>query len=290
MPRGRIAPDAAFFDNHPIEPDSGTDTDEWGNDEWTPPHDEPVPDDTTGTSEDDFGDRFAGAYTGLPDSQHGDLEFNDSDYFDDEYDDEAAADSAFDSDRYLRTPQKPSRTAHGSRRRILLAAAAAAAIAAGVAAVTLFGSAGDPATTLQQNLATSTPSVSMVPTTTQVPSVTGNGPGDITSGPGVIFGYTHAYYTRRDGTIAAEFLSPDQNTPAVADAMQSAIDKLDPKLDYTMTVTSTNNPMIFDVTLKITASDAVPHTYNQQFTVVNRDGRYYLSDKRECGEQACPAP
>lgn len=283
MPRGRIAPDAGFFDDHPVNERADSTSDDWGNDEWTP---SPQPADLH-TGDDDFGDRFAGEYTQFPEGPRGaspdDFEYDD---FDD-----AEPDSAFDSDKYLRTPQKPSRTAHGSRRRVLLAVTGAVAVAIGVGAVTLFGSSDDPEAAPQLNLATpSSTAVAMVPTSTQVPSVTGNGPGDVTSGPGVIFGYTHAYYTKRDGKIAAEFLSPDQNTPAVSTAMQQAIDKLDSKLDYTMTVTSTNNPMVFDVSLKITASDQVPHTYNQQFTVVNRDGRYYLSDKRECGEQACPAP
>ena len=287
MPRGRIAPDADFFDDHPANEQADSTSDDWGNDEWTP---SPQPETDTAdlhTGDDDFGDRFAGEYTQFPESPGG-TPPDDIDY--DAFD-EPEPDSAFDSDKYLRTPQKPSRTAHGSRRRVLLAVTGAAAVAIGVAAATLFGSSDDPEAAPQQNLASpSSTAAAMVPTSTQVPSVTGNGPGDVTSGPGVIFGYTHAYYTKRDGKIAAEFLSPDQNTPAVSTAMQQAIDKLDSKLDYTMTVTSTNNPMMFDVSLKITASDQVPHTYNQQFTVVNRDGRYYLSDKRECGEQACAAP
>lgn len=277
MARGRIAPDADFFNN---QPPTHHPSSEWGEDEWDPAlADEQV--------EDEFGDQFAGEYTtqlSAPTSSPSAID-------DDEFgpvDDEFSSDAGFDSDHFLRTPQKPTRTAHSStRRRLLLGTAAAAVLAAG-AVVVLRGGADEtkPAPLTQ----TAPPSVMMTaPTTTQPASVTGNGPGDVTSGPGVIFGYTSAYYTKRDGKIAAAFLTPDQNTAAVSESMQRSIDKLDPKLEYSLTVTATANPMVFDVVLKVTASDTVPHTYNQQFTVANQNGRYYLSDKRECGNQACPA-
>ena len=285
MARGRIAPDADFFNDQPQTHTSS----EWGEDDWDPAL-------AAEHADDEFGDQFAGEYTTqltpptAPRSpstiDDDDDEFGpvDSDFGSDEF----SSDAGFDSDHFLRTPQKPTRTAHSStRRRILLGTSVAAVLAAG-AILVLRGGGDDP---VQAPVAQTVPtsSVMSAPTTTQLASVTGNGPGDVTSGPGVIFGYTSAYYTKRDGKVAAAFLTPDQNTSAVADSMQRSIDKLDPKLEYSLTVTATANPMVFDVVLKVTASDTVPHTYNQQFTVANQNGRYYLSDKRECGNQACPA-
>ncbi|MFI9507362.1 hypothetical protein [Nocardia sp. NPDC052566] len=259
MARGRVAPDDDLFAEDPGRGDAEKES--WGDEEW----DEVVDDSVVDRADvEEFGDEFAEEFS-RPAEFTQDLSIL-----------TAAPDAAASA---------PQRDTVSSRK--ILVAVGAAAVAIGVGVTVVVGR-DDPPSQLPRRTDSAAMATTPSPSSTAPPMLTGSGRGDLTSGPGVIFGFEHAYYVSRDGKTAAEFLVPEQNTPAVAASIQQAIDDLDKSLTHSVTVTTTSNPNVFNVVLTLNASDGKPYALRQQFTVVSRDGRYYLVSKQECGAQVCP--
>ncbi|CAG7636022.1 hypothetical protein SIM91_04810 [Rhodococcus opacus] len=197
-------------------------------------------------------------------------------------------DPGFDSDAFLRTPQKPTRTRAGKRRRAGTITAVAGVVALGVVAVgTIMGGSGDPESSMTAVGTTAAVTTTAPATPSTVASAPA--PGDTTSGPGVILGFDDAYYEQRNGAAAAGYLVASQNTPTTAQAIQTDIDRLDPLTTHNIVVTSTDTENVYNVRLTVTTPDSVSHEYHQQYTVVSAGGRFYIANKLNC-DSVCPTP
>jgi hypothetical protein len=189
----------------------------------------------------------------------------------------------------LRTPQKPTRSAAGKQRsrRIVGGLVAGIAVVAVGAVVAINGS-GKSDTDTTASVAKTTAAVT---STSSAPSTVASapGPGDTKTGPGVILGFDDAYYIKRNGAAAADFLVPSQNNPATAAAIQTDIDRLDPGIKHSIVVTSTGAENVYNVKLGLTTPDGVTHDYHQQYTVVSTSGRFYIANKLNC-DSVCPTP
>lgn len=116
----------------------------------------------------------------------------------------------------------------------------------------------------------------------------GNGPGDRTSGPGVIMAYDYAYYVQRDGASALQFWSEGKSDVTGSD-LQIEIDAVDPLMRHRLDITETRDPYVYDVLLTLTTPDGINHPYQQQFSLAKNDGRYSIESKITCNGQ-CPTP
>lgn len=193
----------------------------------------------------------------------------------------------FDSDAFLRTPQKPTRTSAGKRRRAgAIAAVAGVVILGAVAFGALRGGSAD-----QESSAAVGTTAAVTTTAPSTPSTVASAPapGDTTSGPGVILGFDNAYYAQRNGAAAAGYLVASQNTPATAQAIQTDIDRLDPLTTHNLVITSTETENVYNVRLTVTTPDGMSHEYHQQYTVVSAGGRFYIANKLNC-DSVCPTP
>lgn len=193
----------------------------------------------------------------------------------------------FDTDAFLRTPQKPTRTPAGKRRRVGAVAVVAGVVVLGAVAFgTLRGGSADQ----ESSVAVGT-TAAVTTTAPATPSTVASAPapGDTTSGPGVILGFDNAYYAQRNGAAAAAYLVASQNTPATAQAIQTDIDRLDPLTTHNLVITSTETENVYNVRLTVTTPDGVSHEYHQQYTVVSAGGRFYIANKLNC-DSVCPTP
>lgn len=154
----------------------------------------------------------------------------------------------------------------------------AGVVAAGVAVAigaTVFGGGNDPAPA--------------APTGHQFDTFTSSGPGDVTSGPGVIEAYDYAYYVYpRNATAALRYWSPDAGIDA--DKLQVDIDKTDRKIRHRLDITETRDPVVYNALLTLTTPDGVAHPYHQQFHLKRTpDKRYVIASRTTC-ESTCTAP
>lgn len=173
-----------------------------------------------------------------------------------------------------RRPRITEFTGPAIQRRGVKAAAAAAVVIAAFALGTTFGN------------DTATPIASDRPTDTY----SGNGPGDLTSGPGVIFAFNYSYYTYpRNAVTALKFWTPEAGSKA--DEMQVDIDKQAAgKTRHRLDVTATADPLVYDVVLTLTTSDGVDHPYHQQYRLTRGDNGHYAIAKKVNCESTCPTP
>lgn len=190
----------------------------------------------------------------------------------------------FSTDKYLRTPQKATRSDTAKRGTRMKLGIAAGTVALGAAAVFALGGgdADSPSTGTTAAVATTTGSAPS--TIASIP-----GPGGTTSGPGVILGFDDAYYGQRNGVAAAAFLVASQNTPVTAQAIQADIDRVDPKTTHNIVITSTGTENAYNVLLTVTTQEGLSHEYHQQYTVVSSGGRFYIANKLNC-DSVCPTP
>lgn len=205
------------------------------------------------------------------------------DSYEDTYD---SGSSQFQTDAYLRTPQKPTRTPAGRRRtlRVVGGLAATVAVAIGIVIVVKQPADSDGTSATPQTTAAVTSTVTTPSTVADAPSI-----GDTTSGPGVILGFDNAYYDQRSGAAAAAFLVPSQNTPATAAAIQTDVDRVDRGVKRNIVITSTEAENVYNVKLTLTTPDGLIHEYYQQYTVVSTAGRFYIANKLNC-DSVCPTP
>ncbi|WP_040788743.1 hypothetical protein [Nocardia paucivorans] len=154
------------------------------------------------------------------------------------------------------------------KRMIFLATAVVVviAVAVGVGVLVLTrggneeGAAAPPATTLD------------CPATRDGKVVTGNGPGDTSSGAGAILGFQHAYYAERDAALAHTFAAPGANLLAPTE-LQKVIDEQIPKgTTYCLRIVETA-PEHFNVEITELRPDDTRLVYWQGVTTVNLGGR-----------------
>ncbi|RMI31736.1 hypothetical protein [Nocardia stercoris] len=126
-----------------------------------------------------------------------------------------------------------------------------------------------------------TTSISATPTSTCVQQtsgsvMTGNGPGDTSSGPGVIFGFQHAFYVERSGFRARDFVAPDAADISAPEVIQQGIDQqIPPGTTYCVRIDQ-RAPDSFDVDVTEHRPDGTNQRYPQVVRTVNRDGRWAI--------------
>uniref|UniRef100_UPI003F499F93 hypothetical protein n=1 Tax=Nocardia suismassiliense TaxID=2077092 RepID=UPI003F499F93 len=116
----------------------------------------------------------------------------------------------------------------------------------------------------------------------------GAGPGDLTSGPGVIEASAYAYYVwPRRAAAVADLWTPGAAGPL--DQLQGLIDKAaTDKLQHYLEITATRDPLTYDVRLTLTTADRAKHPYLQRFRLTRaEDGTYRIAEKTDCGD-TCP--
>ncbi|WP_280381336.1 hypothetical protein [Nocardia wallacei] len=115
------------------------------------------------------------------------------------------------------------------------------------------------------------------------------GPGDRTSGPGVIQASNYAYYVwPRTADGVAAFWAP--GAAGAPDELQKLIDHAaTDRQQFRLEVVETRDPLVYDARLTITTSDGVQHPYAQRYRLARGDdGKYLIASKSDCGESACP--
>lgn len=116
----------------------------------------------------------------------------------------------------------------------------------------------------------------------------GSGPGDTTSGPGVIQASAYAYYTYpRTAAAVSEFWVP--GAAGTLTELQELIDQAaEDKLQHSLAIHATTDPMVYDVELTLTTSDRTKHPYWQRFRLSRaNDGTYRIAEKTNC-DSTCP--
>ncbi|MFI5782653.1 hypothetical protein [Nocardia sp. NPDC051570] len=114
------------------------------------------------------------------------------------------------------------------------------------------------------------------------------GPGDRTSGPGIIEASNYAYYVwpRTAAGVSGFWASGAAGPP---ETLQKLIDKAAAdKWQFHVEVTETGDPLLYDARLTITTSDGVQHPYAQRYRLARADdGKYLIASKTDC-DTTCP--
>lgn len=168
--------------------------------------------------------------------------------------------------------QRRPRRAMSQRHRTMLAGAGGAAVLMAVGiigGVALSSSGGDsepaaPAAASQQRL---------------LESFSGSGPGDVTSGSGVIFAYDYSYYVSRDAKAVAGLWAPDAGV--TASSLQREIDKVAKGTTHRLDIRETSDPLVYDVTLRLTPPKKEARSFHQRFQLSRLpDGQYRIASSK----------
>lgn len=96
--------------------------------------------------------------------------------------------------------------------------------------------------------------------------IVGRGPGDRTSGPGLIQAFDYAYYVERDGATVASMML----TPNPVGTIQASIDAAAATgAAHCLTIAATPNPNAFDVQLLLRTDSGSESTIPQRITVAD---------------------
>ncbi|MDH6291853.1 hypothetical protein [Rhodococcus opacus] len=96
--------------------------------------------------------------------------------------------------------------------------------------------------------------------------IVGRGPGDLTSGPGLIQAFDYAYYVERDGAKVASMML----TPNPVGTIQASIDAASATgAAHCLTIAATPNPNAFDVQLLLRTDSGSESTIPQRITVAD---------------------
>ena len=105
----------------------------------------------------------------------------------------------------------------------------------------------------------------------------GNDDGNPSNGTGAILAFDYDYYTNRDGEEAYKHFNPDADAYS-GSYIQRSIDKVPQGTTYELEVTPKRIGEEYDVVLTITIPGAEPISYNQQFTTMEKDGKFYVKN------------
>lgn len=104
---------------------------------------------------------------------------------------------------------------------------------------------------------------------------TGTENGNPANGTGAILAFDHQYYTERSGEGARSHFNPDATSYDAA-FIQAAIDRVPGGTTYSLDITPMTIGQRYDVVLTLTIPGMDPVSYNQDFEVMESDGRYYV--------------
>lgn len=111
-----------------------------------------------------------------------------------------------------------------------------------------------------------------VPETTEY-SLVSNGPGDQRTPVGVILAFQHAYYADRDAPRAASLMDPVRDTGQ----LQAGIDEVPRGTDHCVTVSTTDRPQVFEVTMHLRTPSDDEGMFTQRVVVVPAGGEYRIA-------------
>lgn len=115
---------------------------------------------------------------------------------------------------------------------------------------------------------TSAPAAPWCDSSSVAGTVVGRGPGDRSTGPGLIQAFDYAYYVERDSAkVASMMLYPsriDDIATAIADAANRGV-------QHCVTIVSTTDPAVFDVALRLRTSTNSHSVVAQHITIATTD-------------------
>ena len=95
-------------------------------------------------------------------------------------------------------------------------------------------------------------------------TVTGRGPGEPSTGPGLIQAFDYAYYVERDSAkVASMMLNPSR----VEDITTSIADAANRGVQHCVTIVSTPDPAVFDVALQLRTAPTAQSVVAQHITI-----------------------
>ena len=103
----------------------------------------------------------------------------------------------------------------------------------------------------------------------------GSGDGNPKNGTGAILAFDYDYYVNRDGDKAREHFNPDATSYDGA-FIQSAIDKVPQGTKHSLSITPERVGDSYNVILTINIPDSDPFSYEQKFTVMERNGEFFV--------------
>lgn len=101
-----------------------------------------------------------------------------------------------------------------------------------------------------------------------------------TNGTGAILAFDYAYYQLRSGKDVMAVFDPS-NKEYTADNVQAEINKMHPSTRYSLQITPIVIGNQYDVVLTLfipSGDDIARFTYNQKFTVTQKDGKFYVKE------------
>lgn len=104
---------------------------------------------------------------------------------------------------------------------------------------------------------------------------TGSENGNPSNGTGAILAFDHQYYEERSGQGARDNFNPDATSYDAA-FIQAAIDRVPGGTEYSLDITPMTIGQRYEVVLTLTIPGMDPVKYNQDFEVMEADGRYYV--------------
>ena len=152
-----------------------------------------------------------------------------------------------------------------------VAAVVAVIVGAGIVALDS-GDSGDataiaplaPASTTTNTPATTATSAPWCESSSAAGTVTGRGPGEPSTGPGLIQAFDYAYYVERDSAkVASMMLYPSR----VEDITTSIADAANRGVQHCVTIVSTPDPAVFDVALQLRTSPNSQSVVAQHITI-----------------------
>ncbi len=162
----------------------------------------------------------------------------------------------------------------GTKRGWAIGSAVAAAVAVIVGAgMVALDSDGSDATAIETFASASSATNTAASTATSAPwcesssaagTVTGRGPGEPSTGPGLIQAFDYAYYVERDSAkVASMMLYPSR----VEDITTSIADAANRGVQHCVTIVSTPDPAVFDVALQLRTSPNSQSVVAQHITI-----------------------
>ncbi len=104
-------------------------------------------------------------------------------------------------------------------------------------------------------------------------TVTTSGPGSESTGHGVIAAFDYAYYTERDGQRVYELMT---NAPNSAAVIQDAIDDVPDGMRACVTTKPTDDPLVFDVDVKLDNPSGTDGSLHQRITVAKSGTKFKI--------------
>lgn len=103
----------------------------------------------------------------------------------------------------------------------------------------------------------------------------GNSDAAPVNGTGAILAYDYDYYTNRSGEETRKHFNPDIENYS-GDFLQGHIDKVPSGIEYNLEITPVALGEKYDIVLSLTIPGEEEQSWNQEATVIEKDGEYFI--------------